>query len=135
MAITVAVILSALCLLHIGWGFTGVSGRSIALPEVDGKPAFQPSRLACFAVAAALGLACLLVLAQGGVVPPLVSPRVTRLGTFGVGAAFVLRALGDFRFVGFFKRVRGTPFAKWDSRLFSPLCLLLGVASLWLAVR
>ena len=38
---------------------------------------------------------------------------------------FCVRAVGDFRFVGFFKRVRGTPFAIWDTRLFSPLYLLL----------
>jgi catechol 2,3-dioxygenase-like lactoylglutathione lyase family enzyme len=46
---------------------------------------------------------------------------------------FLLRAVGDFRLVGFFKRVRGTPFARWDTRLFSPLCVALGLASLWVA--
>lgn len=135
LALLLAAILAVLALLHVGWGIVGVSGRSIALPEVDGRPVFQPSRLASFAVAAALSLACALVLAQGGVLPPLLSPSLTRIGTCGVGVVFILRAIGDFRLVGFFKRVRGTPFATWDTRLFSPLCLALGAASLWLALR
>jgi hypothetical protein len=135
MTIAMATILAALGLLHVWWGVVGVSGRSIALPEVDDKPAFQPSRLATFLVAAALALACALVLARGGLIPPLLSPRLTQIGTLGVGVVFSLRAIGDFRLVGFFKRVRGTPFARWDTRLFSPLCLALGGTILWLALR
>ena len=36
-----------------------------------------------------------------------------------------LRAVGDFRMVGFWKTVRDTPFARWDTRLFSPLCVAI----------
>ena len=134
MAIGVALILCAIALLHIYWGIVGAAGRSIALPEVDGKPTFIPSRLACFAVASALILATLLILWRGGLVSAPISRAVTTVGTVGVGVVFVLRAIGDFRLVGFFKRVRGTPFALWDTRLFSPLCLALGLSSLWVAL-
>jgi hypothetical protein len=133
MAIGVALILCALALLHAYWGIVGVSGRSIALPEIDGKPTFMPSRLACFSVASALALAALILLWRGGLVSAPVSMAVTTVGTVGVGIVFVLRAIGDFRLVGFFKRVRGTPFAFWDTRVFSPLCLVLGLSSLWVA--
>ena len=37
------------------------------------------------------------------------------------------RAIGEFRYVGFFKRVRGSRFAKLDTVVYSPLCLLLAV--------
>jgi hypothetical protein len=134
MAIGVALILCAIALLHIYWGIVGAAGRSIALPEVDGKPTFIPSRLACFAVASALILAALLVLWRGGLVSAPISRVVTTVGTVGVGVVFVLRAIGDFRLVGFFKRVRGTPFALWDTLLFSPLSLALGLSSLWVAL-
>ncbi len=133
MAAIVALILVALTLLHVYWGIVGVSGRSAALPEVDGKPTFQPSRLACFAVASALTVAALLIAWRGGLVPSPLPGLVATIGTAGVGAVFVLRAIGDFRLVGFFKRIRGTPFAVWDTRLFSPLCLALGLSSLWIA--
>jgi hypothetical protein len=133
MAIGVALILCSLALLHVYWGIVGVSGRSIALPEIDGKPTFMPSRLASFSVASALALAALILLWRGGLVSAPVSMAVTTVGTVGVGIVFVLRAIGDFRLVGFFKRVRGTPFAVWDTRVFSPLCLALGLSSLWVA--
>jgi hypothetical protein len=48
-----------------------------------------------------------------------------RVGTFGVGAVLAARAVGDFRLVGLFKRVRGTRFARYDSLVYTPLCLAL----------
>lgn len=45
----------------------------------------------------------------------------------------MLRAVGDFRLVGLFKTVRGTAFAHWDSVLYSPIALGLGLSALWLA--
>lgn len=39
---------------------------------------------------------------------------------------FILRAIGEFKYVGFFKQVKNTDFAKADSKLFSPFCLLIG---------
>jgi hypothetical protein len=47
---------------------------------------------------------------------------------FDVGALiFVLRAIGNLRTFGFFKTITGTPFAEWDTWLYSPLCLLLAL--------
>jgi len=132
-ATLVALILGALALLHVYWGILGVSGRFVALPEVDGKPTFQPSRLSCFAVASALTIAALLVVWRSGLVPSPLPGWAATVGTAGAGAVFVLRAIGDFRLVGFFKRVRDTPFAVWDTRLFTPLSLALGLSSLWIA--
>jgi hypothetical protein len=54
-----------------------------------------------------------------------VPPWMPRAGTFGVGAVLAARAVGDFRLVGLFKRTRGTRFARYDSLLYTPLCLAL----------
>ena len=133
MAALVAVVLLALAVLHVAWGIVGISGPSIALPEIDGRPVFTPSRLSCFAVASALACAAFLVLWRGGLVPVLAPSAPSTLGTAGVGFVFLGRAVGDFRLVGFFKRVRNSRFATWDTRLFSPLCVALGLSSLWVA--
>jgi hypothetical protein len=50
-----------------------------------------------------------------------------------LGTVFVLRSIGDFRLMGFFKSVRGTRFALWDTWLYSPGCLFLGLGAWWLA--
>ena len=39
----------------------------------------------------------------------------------------IVRAIGDFKYVGFFKQRRGTRFALLDTRFYSPLALALGV--------
>jgi hypothetical protein len=38
-----------------------------------------------------------------------------------------LRAIGDFRYVGFFKRIRDSKFARLDTLAYSPLCAALAV--------
>lgn len=49
----------------------------------------------------------------------------------GVGILFLLRAIGERRYVGIFKRVRGTPFAKNDDRVFVPLCIFVGATAVF----
>jgi uncharacterized protein DUF3995 len=44
------------------------------------------------------------------------------------------RVVGDFRWFGAFKRMKGTAFAWWDTWLFVPLCLLLALGCLIVAV-
>ena len=124
-----ATVLLVLALLHVYWAIRGIDGASVAIPSVDGKPLFVPSRAATVAVAVALGLAALLVLGTIGALGTRFVPHnVYRVGTSGVATAFLLRAVGEFRYVGFFKRVHGTPFAYWDTRVYSPLCVVLAVA-------
>jgi len=124
-AFALATVLAFLSALHIYWAFGGRWGWGAALPQVDGRPAFTPSRFATLVVALGLAAAAALPLVRAGVFPfPL--PLWLSQGLAGLlSLIFFVRAVGDFRLVGFFKRVRGTPFAIWDTRLFSPLCLLL----------
>ena len=126
-------IFALLSVLHILWALGWRPGLSVALPEVSGKPAFTPSRAMTLAVAAGLALASWTVLAQGGLVGAPLPPSAVRLACKFLGILFILRAIGEGRLVGFFKKIQDTRFAKWDTFLFSPLCLILGAGTLWLA--
>lgn len=109
-------------------------GQGATVPELGGRPRFVPSRGATLAVAAALaGAAVVVLLRVEAIVLPVLPPSASRWLAAGLGAVFVLRSIGDFRLVGFFKSVRNTRFAEWDTWVYSPLCLLLGVGALWLA--
>jgi hypothetical protein len=48
-----------------------------------------------------------------------------------LAAGLLARGIGDFNYLGLFKRLRGSRFATLDTYLYSPLCLLLaaGVAA------
>lgn len=111
---------------HYYWVLGGRYGLSAALPETEhsGQKAFVPGKLMTAAVATLfLGIAFLFV----GILP-LPAP-VYRYGLWAIAAVTLLRAFGDFKYVGFFKKKSNTVFARYDSRYFSPLCLYLAVSS------
>jgi hypothetical protein len=53
---------------------------------------------------------------------------------WAIAVVFALRCLGDFRYVGLFRRVRGTDFAAMDAKLFTPLCGVYALAFVTLAL-
>lgn len=52
-----------------------------------------------------------------------------------IGAIFLVRAIGDFRLFGVFKKEGGDLFSKRDTRIYIPLCLFLGIGSLIVSIH
>jgi hypothetical protein len=122
-------ILALLGLIHVYWTAAGASGRSVALPERDGRPLFQPSRGGTLAVGAGLLAGALTLLTRVGVVRLPVPAAWPGWGSWMLASLFALRAIGEFRYVGLFKRVTDTPFGRWDTWLFTPLCMVIAAGS------
>ena len=134
LAIALVAAFDLLCLMHLYWAAGGRAGNLQVLPErTDGTPLFTPGPASTLVVAALLAAAGLLVAQRAGILPGPFPPGLVRLGCWCVSGALLLRAVGEFRYVGFFKRVRGTAFARMDTLLYSPLALLLGVGAGYLA--
>jgi hypothetical protein len=134
LALALTSVLFALAALHLYWMVVGVSGGR-ALPErPDGTLPLRPGRTASFAVALALSVAGGIVLGRAGLAFGAVPRVLFRVGTWGIAAAFGARTIGEFRYVGVFKRVRSTDFARWDTWLFTPLCAGLAGAAAVLAM-
>jgi Protein of unknown function (DUF3995) len=129
-AFALVAVLLVLGLIHVYWSLAGSGASKAAVPEVEGRPAFRPSRSATFAVALALFAAAALVGSAGRVAPAWLNLPYARMLTEVLGLTFLVRAVGDFRLVGFFKRVRGSTFARLDTLVYAPLCLILGIASI-----
>ena len=126
LGILAAVVFAALSGLHAYWALGGSSGTAAVIPTVEGRATLSPSPFATWVVAFLLALSALLLVgAVGGWEPT----WLFRVGCGGLGLIMVARAIGDFRTVGFFKRVRDTPFARNDTRYFAPLCLGLGIVA------
>jgi len=116
LALITAAIFGFLGLVHFYWAAGGGAGKNAAIPEINGTPAFKPSKTATAAVGVVLlGTAAIVLLH-------------VKLLLAGAAAVLMLRAIGDFRLVGFFKRARNSTFARMDTLLYSPLCLALGAA-------
>jgi hypothetical protein len=117
---------------HLHWALGGRLGYSVSLPQrPDGTPVMAHRlpwwRPAAGAVALALALLALLLLGDAGHLPLPLPRGLARAALFAAGAAFVARALVPNRYVGFFKSLRSTRWARFDTRLYSPLFLLLGL--------
>ncbi|WP_366946859.1 DUF3995 domain-containing protein [Desulfosporosinus nitroreducens] len=52
----------------------------------------------------------------------------------GICFIFLLRAIGNFKTIGFFKKRTGTKFSLWDTFLFSPLCLIVSFLILFVSI-
>lgn len=133
LSLTVAWVVSAvfasLSLMHVYWLFGGRVGQRAAIPEIDGKPVFQPSTLSTFVVSMGLALCAVVIAGTAGMLALPLSQTILAWLTRGLAVILLLRAIGDFRLVGFFKRIHHSRFSQLDTVLYSPLCLGLAIGS------
>jgi len=135
LGIPVAAILAMLGLLHVAWACgLGRGALRLTIPEVGARPAFAPTPLITLAVAAGLFAGLAVVLGRLELWGDFLPRRLFGAATWALAAVFLLRAIGEFRLVGFFKRIRDTLFARWDTRLYSPLCLAIALALVGVAL-
>ncbi|WP_261306113.1 DUF3995 domain-containing protein [Paenibacillus andongensis] len=113
--------------LHVFWAFGGQWGSRVVIPAASGSGelTFKPSTIATLIVAFLLFIAALLLSIQGRLLPSLPSFPWIKWGCWVCVFVFGLRAIGDFKYIGLFKRVKLTRFARYDTFLFTPLCLWL----------
>ncbi len=135
LGILLAVIFAAIALLHFYWAFGGSTSGMAAIPTVGGKLAFTPSALGTVMVALAFVAAALVALGQIDFLGDIVPHWIFRAGLFVISVLFLLRAVGEFKMVGFFKTLTGTPFAAMDTWVYSPLCLFIAVAAFIVAFK
>lgn len=123
LSIVTIVVLILIAILHFYWSFGGKIGLSVALPTKDGKKLINPGKFLTFLVGIILmSFAYVTYILRFGDINSLYI-------YFGwiISFIFILRAVGDFNAVGFFKKIKSTEFAIYDTRYFSPLSLYLGV--------
>jgi len=136
--ITLAGILALVGILHLYWAVGGKWGKEAAVPTQRGKPVLRTGPLSCLAVATLLLLGAALCLGRLQLVTwgPTwgLNGLTSKIGVGVLAFVFLGRAVGDFRYVGFFKKVRGTAFSHWDTVLFSPLCLGLSALAITLSL-
>jgi hypothetical protein len=126
LSILVAAIMAIVSVLHFYWAFGGSYGLRSAGPTLEDREPFIPGVFLIFSVACILlGLAILSI----QLVWPLkaVQNLVPYMGYF-VSAVLMIRGVGDFKYVGMFKKIYNSNFARLDTKYFSPLILLLSLA-------
>jgi hypothetical protein len=129
-AILAAAILFSISVLHFYWAFgghwPGTDANSLAQTVVGGAGNTpMPSSLACTVVAVGLLMAAWITLAAQDIAPPVFSGAVNRVAAFALATALGLRGAGGFLETRLRPEIQGSPYARLNVRLYSPLCLML----------
>jgi hypothetical protein len=124
------VILIGLSGMHVYWAAGGKAGRTGTIPSLSERPVLKPTPATTTAVA--FGLAAMAAWLGVGIGWPGLPAfpalhLLVQAGVWLMAAVFALRAVGDFRYVGFFKSVRDSRFARLDTMFYSPLCICLAL--------
>lgn len=128
-------ILAAIGLLHFYWAAGGRWGITQAVPtDESGKRVLKTSPLACIVVGLGLSGFALYYFSIGFGFSLHLPFGKEKWGIWVLVFLFTARAIGDFRYVGFFKKLKNTQFGKQDTWVYAPLCLYLGLSSLMIAI-
>lgn len=120
-------ILLVMSLIHFYWVFGGRWGVGAAIPvKADGIASFSPGRIETLIVAVGLLVVGFMLLAQYEMIHLFGPNPLTKWFCIIFSFVFIMRAVGDFKYLGFFKKITHTTFAKYDTWFYSPLCLYLG---------
>ena len=130
LGIIISLLLIAISAIHFYWAAGGKWGAAAAVPQMKGKLAFQPGRgITAFVALIFLAFAAA-IFSRTTFSLPFLPEKWAQAGVWVIAVLFILRAIGDFRFVGFTKKVKGSVFARLDSRFYSPLSFFIGLVAL-----
>lgn len=121
--------------IHFYWGFGGKWGNGAVFPTKPGvENPVHPGKTPTFIVAVALLAMGIFYLIKTQILLFELPNWLSLYGLWVLSGIFIIRALGDGTYVGFFKKYKQTTFGKNDTFYYSPLCLAIGLLSLYLAL-
>ena len=120
--------------IHFYWAFGGRKWSSLAIPTRSDSPEiplFKPRVIETLIVTIGFLVFAWIIGMKVQLVPRIwLSQTYTTYAVFGIALIFLVRSIGEFRYVGFFKNNKHTPFGQMDTRYYSPLCLFIAIIAL-----
>lgn len=122
-------ILVLISLIHMYWGFGGSWASKVVLPMKKivknmflfrGRRGLLWWRLRFYF--------CYCVISTAWIHIFWSTSRITKWGCILLAVIFFIRAVGDRKYIGIFKKVKGTEFSMYDTWVYSPLCLFIALS-------
>ncbi|BDD03899.1 DUF3995 domain-containing protein [Aureibacter tunicatorum] len=128
LSIILSAIFIGLGLIHFNWLIGGKFGFEESLPtKENGERVLNPKKIDSAIVGIGLTAFGIFYLLKSELIEFNLPEWIIKYGNWVIPIIFLLRAVGEFKYVGFFKTVKNTKFGKWDTKLFSPLCFVIGI--------
>lgn len=123
--------------IHIYWGFGGRWGKDAIIPTKNDNntKVMMPGLLPTFIVAFGLLGFGLFILVKSGLINFNFPMWLDNYGLWIIASVFILRVIGEFNYVGFFKKIKHTKFGQHDTKFYSPLCLTIGILTIIIALN
>ncbi|NJX14713.1 DUF3995 domain-containing protein [Tamlana crocina] len=136
LSISLSTIFITLGAIHFNWVVGGTFGFAESLPTKEsGERVLNPKKMDSAIVGTGLTLFGVFYIFKSGMTENILPNWLLEYGGWVIPIIFILRAIGEFKYVGFFKSVNKTDFAKLDTKLYSPLCLVMGVMGIAIQLR
>ena len=128
LSLVLAVIFCVLSLIHLNWARGGTCGIDNALPtNNEGKRILNPRKIDSLIVGLGLLGFSSFYLHISGIVTLPIPDFISKYVKWIIPSIFLLRAIGDFRYVGLFKKIKNTNFGRFDTAYFIPLCIIISL--------
>ena len=126
--ILLAAIFITIGIIHFYWVYGGTWGFRTALPtKENGECVLNPRKIDSAIVGLGLLSFGLFYVIKTDLFKIQIPSWIMLYGGWIIPSIFIIRAIGDFNYVGFFKKIKNTDFGRSDTKLFSPLCLIIGL--------
>ena len=121
-------IFSVLAIIHFYWALGGQFGFENALPTNEqGIKILNPKSMDTAMAGIVFLIFGLLYLFSLNALKNKILIIIQNIGLWVIPIIFLTRAIGDFKYLGFFKQIDRTAFADMDTKFYSPLCLIIAL--------
>lgn len=128
LSILLSLILIGLGMIHFNWVIGGKFGFTESLPtKENGERVLNPKKIDSAIVGIGLTVFGIFYIFKSGLIEFNLPEWIMKFVSWIIPLIFLLRAIGEFKYVGFFKSVKKTDFGKLDTKFFSPLCFIIGI--------
>ena len=111
LSILLSILLIGLGLIHFNWVVGGNFGFSESLPTKEsGERVLNPKKIDSAIVGIGLTAFGFLYLLKSGVIEFIIPGWIMAYGSWIIPIIFLLRAIGEFKYVGFFKKIKKNSF-------------------------
>lgn len=125
----ISIVLVFLSGVHFYWAIFGIRDIAAVVPtRVGSNKVLSPGKWG----AALVGVVFLLfAFVFANKVVRLLEIDFLSYVALGIGILFLARAIGDFNYIGFTKRVKNSKFSSLNTKYYSPFCLFMGLLILF----